>query len=78
MISCHEVTRLAGEYLERRLKLRRRLGVFLHVLMCKGCRSYLEQLRLTLLALRAIPAPEVPPQRREELLRTFREHRGGR
>ena len=76
MISCHEVTRLAGDYLERRLKVRQRLSVLLHVLMCKGCGAYVEQLRLTLVGLRGVPAPGVPPLRRDELLRAFRDHHG--
>ncbi len=72
MLNCQEVTRLASDYLERRLGIRRRLGVLLHLLMCDGCRAYLEQFRLTLLALAALPAPEISVPGRDELMAAFR------
>jgi hypothetical protein len=71
MMSCEEVTRAAGDVVERRLRLRERLRVMVHVAMCRGCRAYLEQFRLTLLGLRALPQPVAAPPS-DELVEMFR------
>jgi hypothetical protein len=76
MMNCLEVTRVAGDFLERRLRLRQRIGVLMHIAMCRGCRAYIEQLRLTLLGLRSLPAPAGSPEHREDLLRRFRQQKG--
>ena len=77
MLNCVQLTRAAGDFVERRLRFRERLMALAHIAMCKGCRVYLEQFRLTLLGLRALPEPEVvaPP---EHLLERFREQARGR
>lgn len=51
--------------------------MILHLAMCRGCRTYIEQLRLTLRALHSGPraAPAVPG--RDALLGRFREHHSG-
>lgn len=75
MMTCEQITRAAGEFLERRLRFRERLQFLMHVAMCKGCRNYVDQFRITLMALRAVPrttVAEVSP----ELLEHFRKERG--
>ena len=72
MMNCEQVTRAAGDFVERRLRLRERLMVLVHIAMCKGCRAYLEQMRLTLLALRSVPKPAGDPPS-ETLLERFRQ-----
>ena len=57
MMNCEQVTRAAGDFIEHRLKLRQRMTVLIHIALCKGCRVYIEQFRLTLLALRSVPQP---------------------
>ncbi len=71
MMNCEQVTRAAGDFIERRLRLRERLMVLAHIAMCKGCRVYVEQFRLTLLALHSVPQP-VTAAPTEELLEQFR------
>jgi hypothetical protein len=71
MINCDQVTQAAGDFLERRLHWRRRLEVLLHIAMCRGCRTYIEQFRLTLLGLHALPQPVATPPS-EDLLERFR------
>lgn len=44
MRSCKEVTSLISESLDRRLPLGQRLGVRLHLMMCKFCSRYRKQL----------------------------------
>lgn len=77
MINCDQVTKAAGDFLERKLRWRRRLEVLVHIAMCKGCRTYIEQFRLTLLGLRAIPQPTAAPPS-EDLLEQFRRQTEGR
>lgn len=77
MMNCEQVTRAAGDFIERRLRLRDRLGILVHIAMCKGCRAYLEQFRLTLLGLRSLPQPSAAPPS-EQLLERFRDQAGGR
>ena len=71
MMNCEQVTRAADDFVERRLRLRDRLMVLVHVAMCQGCRAYLEQFRLTLLGLRALPLA-VAAQPSEDLIEQFR------
>src|SRR5271167_2120744 len=42
--SCREATRLQSEGLDRRLSLRQRLGLRIHLLLCKWCRRYGRQI----------------------------------
>lgn len=61
MMNCEQVAHRASDYLERRLGWSGRLGVWLHLLVCSACKTYVGQLRLTRDALRAMrgaPAPE--------------------
>lgn len=76
-MSCDQVIRAAGDFVERRLGLRERLMVLIHVAMCRGCRAYLEQFRLTLLGLRSLPLPAPAPVS-EELIDRFGGHAHGR
>ena len=46
MYSCKEISRLASEALDRKLPLRQRLGLRLHVAMCRFCSEYRRQLLL--------------------------------
>lgn len=71
MMNCEQVTRAAGDFIERRLRLRVRLEMLVHIAMCKGCRAYIEQFRLTMLGLRALPQPAAAPPP-EDLLEHFR------
>lgn len=43
MLSCKEVSRLLSESLDRKLPLRQRLGVRMHLLMCRFCSRFWKQ-----------------------------------
>ena len=45
MLSCRETAQLISESMERKLPLRRRLAVTVHLLMCRFCSRYRKQLR---------------------------------
>ncbi len=76
MINCEQITRAAGDFIEQRLRLRKRLEVLVHIAMCKGCRTYVEQFRLTLLGLRSLPQPAATPPSQDLLERFRRQDRG--
>lgn len=44
MLSCKEVSRLLSEARERRLGLRERFALRLHLMMCAGCNNFRKQL----------------------------------
>ncbi len=72
MMSCFEATRSVTDFLERGLRLRRRLAFRLHVATCRGCRAYLKQMRLAILGLRSLLQPAGPGSGVEVLLERFR------
>lgn len=46
MPDCKDISRLVSESMDRRLSWRQRLGVRLHLLMCRYCSRYRQQLEL--------------------------------
>jgi hypothetical protein len=42
--SCREATRLQSEALDRQLGLRQRIGLHIHLFLCKWCRRYGKQI----------------------------------
>ncbi|HEV7344754.1 MAG TPA: zf-HC2 domain-containing protein [Devosia sp.] len=47
MLSCREISETATNYMEGALTLRQRAGFRMHLLMCKHCRVYVDQLAKT-------------------------------
>lgn len=74
MLRCREVTELVGTDSIERAPLGTRLGVRLHLLMCRHCRAYVRSVRQLAAAARQI-ASEVPAasaSRVEDVLRAVR------
>ncbi len=46
MPSCKEVSRLVSESMETKLPLRKRIGVWMHLSMCRLCKGFARQLRV--------------------------------
>ena len=46
MPSCKEVSRLVSESMETKLPLRKRIGLWMHLSMCRLCRGFSRQLRV--------------------------------
>lgn len=44
MLKCNEVTRLCSEEQDRALTLRERLGLRMHLAICKACSNFRQQL----------------------------------
>jgi anti-sigma factor RsiW len=68
---CRDVTALVTDYVEGRLSRWDRLRFQMHLGMCRGCRAYLRQMRLTARSLGALPPPELSPEVEAEMLRRF-------
>ena len=44
MISCQQITRLLSDAQERKLSLKERAVLRIHVTMCSGCRNFAQQM----------------------------------
>jgi predicted anti-sigma-YlaC factor YlaD len=71
MLTCQQITELITDFLEGRLSWRDRVKFQLHLGLCRNCRAYLRQMKLTLETLGRLPPLPPPDQVREELLRRF-------
>ena len=69
MLTCQQMTELITDYLERRLPLRKRILFRMHIGMCRHCRAYLRQMKLTIQSLGKPAAPPMPEDVKAELLR---------
>jgi len=58
MLSCKDVTRLLSESMDHSLPLGKRLGVRLHLLICRFCARYERQLLLIRETVRRLAAME--------------------
>ena len=61
MLSCKDVTRLLSESMDASLPIGRRIGVRLHLLVCRFCLRYKRQLLLIRETARRLAAIEDPP-----------------
>lgn len=58
MLSCRDVTELISRSMDTSLPIGKRIGVRIHLLMCKFCARYERQLHLILETLRHLLAEE--------------------
>ena len=61
MLSCKEATRLVSESMDHALPLDKRIGVRIHLLMCRFCARYERQLLLIREIVRRFVAAEEEP-----------------
>jgi hypothetical protein len=61
MLSCKDVTQLLSESMDTSLPIGKRIGMRLHLLMCKFCSRYERQLLLIRETVRRIVATEEKP-----------------
>ncbi|WPC06415.1 anti-sigma factor family protein [Pseudomonas sp. MBLB4123] len=77
MLTCKELVANSSDFLDSQLSLRQRLSVRAHLAMCRKCRRFIRQMRLSQAVLRQLPegqiagldalAQELARQRRERL-----------
>ncbi len=72
MLTCRDITRLVTDYVEGRLSLGDRVLFQMHLGLCRDCRTYVQQVRLTVGALGQLEAPAPSPEVEAELLERFR------
>jgi len=70
--TCRQIVELVTDYLEGRMTIEDRTRFEHHLVFCEGCRVYLEQMRQTIRASRAVSEESFSPDSREELVRLFR------
>lgn len=75
MFSCRDVTEHASNHLEGKLGGMTGFRFRMHVFMCRNCRHYLAQLRLTIALLGALPHDRPSAATEQELLGAFRRAR---
>ena len=75
MLTCRQVTDLVTDYLEGRQPLAQRLRFQVHLGMCRHCRAYLRQMKLTVDALGSLPG-SAPPEMSHEVLDRLRAWKG--
>jgi predicted anti-sigma-YlaC factor YlaD len=67
MLMCKQVSHLVSEAMDRQLSFRERAGLKTHLLMCRGCRNFVAQMKLLREAMRRQredpPADDLPPAR---------------
>jgi anti-sigma factor RsiW len=62
VLTCREVTERASEYLDDNLPFGRRLAFRLHLMMCRHCRRYVDQLARTIVVARAAGRKATDPE----------------
>lgn len=58
MLSCKEVTELVSTSLDRKLNIRQRVGIRLHLLICEGCTNFVRQMKVVRAATRRLAEGE--------------------
>ncbi len=75
MLSCRDVTDRASDYLDEELGLRTRLLVAMHILACRHCRRFVDQITATIRLVRR-SGDELPSKDLEDgLVAKLRERR---
>lgn len=77
MLNCKQLTELVTDYLEHKMSLGDRLRFQMHLGMCRHCRAYLRQMKLTIETLGHLPAEPMPDDVRSELLQRFKSWKSG-
>lgn len=74
-MNCYEAIDLLGDDLEGTLAQERRQGFDEHMEECAACRTYRDQLEITIQAIEMLPRPPLTPERRSDLIAAFRRER---
>ncbi len=77
-MTCQELVELVTDYLDMALDPETERRFEEHLVECPYCPAYVEQMRLTIVALGAITPDDLPPATREALLAHFRSWSSGR
>ncbi|MDX1588898.1 MAG: zf-HC2 domain-containing protein [Oleiphilaceae bacterium] len=67
------MTLLASDYIDGRLRWRKRLSVWMHLMLCPPCRGFMANFRLAVQVLQGQTPPEIQPETLEQFDRAVRE-----
>lgn len=70
-LACRELVEIITDYLEGKLPEPESARLELHLEGCRGCRTYLEQMKQTITLAGKLTEDSVQPEAREELLSVF-------
>lgn len=73
MLKCRDMTLLASDYIDGRLRWRKRLSVWMHLMLCPPCRGFMANFRLAVQVLQGQTPPEIQPETLEQFDRAVRE-----
>ena len=71
-ISCRELVELVTEYLEDHMPPADRARFEMHLVYCRGCAVYVDQMRETLRVMGQLSEESLDPEARDALLTAFR------
>jgi len=74
-MTCSALAELLSDYYSGTLDTATAVRVRWHLLMCRGCRGYLAQLRTTVATVGRIGGEDLNPEFRDRLLQAFRDWR---
>jgi len=74
-ITCKEFVELVTAHEDGALPESDRIRFESHCQHCPGCHAYLQQMRLTISALRSLPREMAEPDNLDELARTFKDYK---
>ncbi len=77
-MTCKELTELITDFLEGHLSFGEWIRFQLHIGMCRHCRAYLRQMRMTIRTVGQVPADPISPEVCDELLVRFKEWKADR
>jgi hypothetical protein len=75
MAMCRDVNAMATEYMEGALGWRQRLAIRLHLVVCDGCRAFIQQMRRTVRLVGTLPATPPLPETEARLFATLPDSR---
>ena len=75
-MACNELVELVSDYIEGRLPARDVARFDAHLESCEGCRTYVDQMRVTIDAFGHLPEKSITPGARDTLLEGFRGWKG--
>ncbi len=70
-LTCKELVELVTDYLEDALSPEERARFEMHLVYCRGCVHYLDQLGGTMRVMGQLSEEQIEPAAREQLLATF-------
>jgi len=71
-LTCQELVELVTDYLENCMAPDERVRFEAHIMVCPGCRTYVEQMRQTIRAIGQLTEESLDPTTQDKLLALFR------